>query len=122
MVDFPPHVTIVHPRTSGLREQAWRQLASIRMDIQFTITHVAITAFSGDRWQTLSRLPLCAVSTGQGRGEAVPRPALMEEVQTGAPHRMMQAPPAPDDAAILWTTRETIRQAVADHKREETPC
>jgi 2'-5' RNA ligase len=27
-VDFPPHVTIVHPRTSGLGQQAWQQLAS----------------------------------------------------------------------------------------------
>ena len=58
-VDFPPHVTIVHPGTSGLGQQAWQQLVSTRIDGQFTITCVAITAFSGDRWQTLRRLPLC---------------------------------------------------------------
>jgi 2'-5' RNA ligase len=59
-VEFPPHVTIVHPRTSSLGQQAWQQLATTRIEAEFTITHVAITAFSGDRWQTLQRLPLRA--------------------------------------------------------------
>jgi hypothetical protein len=57
-VDFPPHVTIVHPRTSSLGQQAWTQLGAARSDVRSTITHVAITAFSGDRWQTVQRLPL----------------------------------------------------------------
>lgn len=29
---------------------------------------------------------------------------LMEEIETGALHRMMQEPPAPDDAGVMWTT------------------
>jgi hypothetical protein len=29
---------------------------------------------------------------------------LMEEIETGALHRMMQAPPRADDAGITWTT------------------
>lgn len=29
---------------------------------------------------------------------------LMEEIETGAVDRMMQHPPAPDDAGIIWTT------------------
>lgn len=29
---------------------------------------------------------------------------LMEEIETGALNRMMQVPPGPDDAGIIWTT------------------
>ena len=29
---------------------------------------------------------------------------LKEEIETGALHRMMQEPPAPDDAGVIWTT------------------
>jgi len=28
----------------------------------------------------------------------------MEEIDTGALDRMMQDPPAPDDAGVIWTT------------------
>jgi hypothetical protein len=28
----------------------------------------------------------------------------MEEIETGALDRMMQDPPAPDDAGVIWTT------------------
>ena len=58
MIDFPPHVTIVHPRTSDRGHQAWDELAGTHIDARFTITHVALTASSGDRWQTLRLLPL----------------------------------------------------------------
>ncbi len=59
-VVFPPHVTIVHPRTSGLGQQAWEQLAAAaaRIDIRSAITRAVITAFSGDGWQTTQLLPL----------------------------------------------------------------
>ena len=60
MIDFPPHVTIVHPRTSGRGHQAWAELAGTRIDARFTITQVAITASGGDRWQTRRLLPLAA--------------------------------------------------------------
>jgi 2'-5' RNA ligase len=57
-LDFPPHVTIVHPRTSGQGERAWAELAGLTLSLTFTITEVAITAFDGDRWQTLQRFLL----------------------------------------------------------------
>jgi len=61
VIDFQPHVTIVHPRTSGRGEQAWNELAGMRFDARFTITDVAITAYDGLRWTTLQTIPL----TGQ---------------------------------------------------------
>jgi 2'-5' RNA ligase len=57
-IEFPPHVTIVHPRTSRLGQQAWQVLADVRLDMQATITEVAITASDGGRWHTVLRLPL----------------------------------------------------------------
>ena len=55
---FPPHITIVHPRTSRRGGQAWAELAGTRIGACFTITEVAITAFDGDRWPVLQVLPL----------------------------------------------------------------
>ncbi len=59
-VSFPPHITIVHPRTSRLGERAWAELAACSLRIRFTVTCVAITAFDGDRWPALRILPLVA--------------------------------------------------------------
>jgi hypothetical protein len=39
-------------------EQAWQQLAAAWVEAQFAATEVVVTAFSGDRWQSLHRLPL----------------------------------------------------------------
>jgi len=58
MIDFPPHVTIVHPRTSDRGRQAWDELAGARIDAVFTVTHVALTADTGHHWQTLRLIPL----------------------------------------------------------------
>jgi hypothetical protein len=58
MIDFPLHVTIVHPRTSDRGPQAWDQLAGTSLGTRFTITQVAVTAFAGDHWETLRLLPL----------------------------------------------------------------
>ncbi len=55
---FPPHVTIVHPRTSSRGMQAWAELASVHLDARITITQIAITAYDGDRWPTLQTIPL----------------------------------------------------------------
>ena len=57
-IDFPPHVTVVHPRTSGQGERAWAELAGARIHVRLTITQVAITAFDGDRWSTRHILAL----------------------------------------------------------------
>jgi len=54
-IDFPPHVTIVHPRTSALGSEAWRRLEGIRLDISTVLTEVSITAFDGTRWLTVER-------------------------------------------------------------------
>lgn len=57
-IDFPPHVTIVHPRTSRQGEQAWSELAGLQIDARCTITEVAITAYDGQRRPTLQTIPL----------------------------------------------------------------
>jgi 2'-5' RNA ligase len=57
-IDFPPHVTIVHPRTSRHGEQAWNELADTHLDARFAITGIAITAYDGQRWPTLQTIPL----------------------------------------------------------------
>jgi 2'-5' RNA ligase len=59
-ISFPPHITIVHPRTSSLGERAWAELAACRLSIRFTVTCVAITAFDGDRWPAVRILALAA--------------------------------------------------------------
>ncbi len=61
-ISFPPHVTIVHPRTSHRGDQAWADLASTRIDTRFTITEVAFTAFNGNLWPTSRSFPSPAAS------------------------------------------------------------
>lgn len=56
--DVPPHVTVVHPRTSSRGPEAWDELGSIRLDIEFSAVEVAITAWDGDRWLTIESIPL----------------------------------------------------------------
>lgn len=58
VVDFPPHVTIVHPRSSDRGEEAWAELADIRFNVRFVVNRVAITGFNGVRWQTLRAFSL----------------------------------------------------------------
>ena len=62
-VAFPPHVTLVHSRTSGrggdFRDSGW----SRRGDAEFMAQEVAITAFDGTRWVVLRTFRL------RGEGE-----------------------------------------------------
>lgn len=37
-------------------------------------------------------------------GEGDEKIGLKEDIETGALHRMMNDPPVPDDAGIVWTT------------------
>lgn len=57
-VAFPPHVTLVHPRTSGrgrdFRDSGW----SGRGDEEFMTQEVAITAFDGAKWVVLRTFQL----------------------------------------------------------------
>jgi hypothetical protein len=62
MISFPPHVTIVHPRTSARGEEAWAVLKACNLRIRFTVTGVAITAFDGERWPVLRVLPLATTT------------------------------------------------------------
>ncbi|MGN6676273.1 MAG: hypothetical protein ACTHKL_00640 [Streptosporangiaceae bacterium] len=55
---LPPHVTIVHPRTSTRGMQAWAELANLPFDTGITITQIAITAYDGNQWPTLQTIPL----------------------------------------------------------------
>lgn len=57
-VDFPPHVTVVHPRTSVRGMQAWESIGDLRWDIEFVATEVAITLFTGEGWEIAGRFPL----------------------------------------------------------------
>ena len=53
-----PHVTIVHPRTSRQGRAAWEELRSQRVDLQWSVREVAITAWDGWRWRTIEVTPL----------------------------------------------------------------
>jgi 2'-5' RNA ligase len=57
-VAFPPHVTLVHPRTSGrgrdFRDSGW----SPRGDEEFMAQEVAITALHGAKWVVLETFRL----------------------------------------------------------------
>ena len=63
-ISFPPHLTIVHPRTSALGERAWAELAASTLSIRFTVPRVAITAFDGGRWLAQHVLHLAATPGG----------------------------------------------------------
>jgi 2'-5' RNA ligase superfamily len=57
-IDFPAHITLVHPRTSSRGMRAWADLADVRFDARITIAEVAVTAYDGDRWLSLQTIPL----------------------------------------------------------------
>lgn len=57
--DVPPHVTIVHPRTSALGALAWTELGGLRMpSTSLDFTSIAVTAFDGRRWRTVGERSL----------------------------------------------------------------
>jgi 2'-5' RNA ligase len=60
-IGFPPHITIVHPRTSRRGQRAWAELAQVRLDASFTIGEVAITAYDGQCWPTLRTIALAGL-------------------------------------------------------------
>jgi hypothetical protein len=53
-----PHVTIVHPRTSEKRREAWVELAGRAVGGELKVDEVAVTAFDGVRWLSVSTYPL----------------------------------------------------------------
>jgi len=56
--DVDPHVTVVHPRTSRLGEEAWQALRTRSVEVEFSVRDIAITAWEGSAWPTLERVPL----------------------------------------------------------------
>lgn len=54
----PPHVTIVHPRTSRRGRDCWDRCRYRRLDQEFTATEVTITGFDGVLWMVLTRFIL----------------------------------------------------------------
>lgn len=49
-----PHVTLVHPRTSGLGPRCWSELHDQQLQSTITVRSVAVTAFDGSDWVTFS--------------------------------------------------------------------
>ena len=56
---FPPHVTLIHPRTSSRGPAFWAPGQHHQHDLEFTVDEVAITAYGGTRWAIVER---CACS------------------------------------------------------------
>jgi 2'-5' RNA ligase len=63
-IAFPPHVTLIHPRTSSRGRTFWERASFHPPEIAFTPDEIAITAFDGTRWMTVEKVAL--------RGEAQP--------------------------------------------------
>lgn len=55
---FPPHVTVVHPRTSARGRELWLEARSPWLECEFTVTEIAITGFDGTQWAFCERFPL----------------------------------------------------------------
>ena len=49
-----PHVTLVHPRTSGLGPSSWSELQNHDLQRTIAVRSVAVTAFDGHAWVTFS--------------------------------------------------------------------
>jgi hypothetical protein len=61
--DIPPHVTIVHPRTSINGARAWRALAGLTLSSVFWVRSIGITAWDGQVWPTVATIPLASSSS-----------------------------------------------------------
>ncbi len=76
-VAFPPHVTLVHPRTSPRGREFWEEGGDRHRwrDLQFTVEEVAVTAFDGTRWIVLEKFAL-------GRGKSAGARVLVGAILT----------------------------------------
>jgi 2'-5' RNA ligase len=57
-VDFTPHVTLIHPRTSRRGREFWGREWRPPSAQEFTTREVALTAFDGVRWTVLETFAL----------------------------------------------------------------
>ncbi len=69
---YPPHVTIVHPRTSDRGRECWESGPYRPDESVFTVAEVAVTAFDGARRIALATCALAG--TRQGSQDELPRP------------------------------------------------
>jgi GNAT superfamily N-acetyltransferase/2'-5' RNA ligase len=60
---FPPHVTLVHPRTSSRGPELWAASRDWRNDAEFTAREVMVTAFDGARWIVVARCALAGAGS-----------------------------------------------------------
>jgi 2'-5' RNA ligase len=60
-ITFPPHVTLIHPRTSPRGREFWDHGRYQQHDQEFTVAEIALTAFDGTTWVTLERMVLRGV-------------------------------------------------------------
>jgi 2'-5' RNA ligase len=63
---FPPHVTLVHPRTSSRGRELWTADRDWHHEAEFVIREVTVTAFDGARWIVVARCALGGAGRGQG--------------------------------------------------------
>jgi 2'-5' RNA ligase len=57
-IAFPPHVTIIHPRTSRRAAEFWRIETRQREALEITIDSIAITSSDGADYAVEARFPL----------------------------------------------------------------
>lgn len=71
-VEFPPHVTLVHPRTSSRGRDCWEKSRYQVREVEFTVREVAITAFDGTKWRVIETFILGKSGSRGSFGQAVP--------------------------------------------------
>jgi 2'-5' RNA ligase len=64
-VDFPPHVTLVHPRTSSRGRDYWEKSRYQVREVEFTVREVAITVFDGTKQGVIET---CILGKNRSRG------------------------------------------------------
>ena len=57
-IEFPPHVTLIHPRTSSRGRAFWDMPQHEQLACEFAAAEVAITAFDGTKWVVVEKFPL----------------------------------------------------------------
>jgi 2'-5' RNA ligase len=65
-VAFPPHLTIIHPRTSNRAADFWLAGVGYVPDLEVTIESITLTSFAGGHYAIEARVPLGRVSDTAG--------------------------------------------------------
>ena len=67
-ITFPPHMTLIHPRTSSRGREFWEQGHGQhpqyqQHDLEFTVDELTVTAFDGVKWIAIERFALSQDAT-----------------------------------------------------------